>query len=183
MGRHEGWQPVPGWFRRVLHLVIYAEGRGGYLATQALSAAMSVDFPDASEVLAAWASGLELKQLAATLGISRHSSARRLKRLRGRMGEALLDELRGSAEASAALAAFIANGGAAEPNVRIVVERLAPLSAVELGVLCAVLLRRRKGETLSRLGIGHAWYHVVKARVEAMFPATIPARRRQSAAR
>ena len=155
-------------------MVIYAEGRGGYLATQALSAAMSVDFPDASEVLAAWASGLELKQLAATLGISRHSSARRLKRLRGRMGEALLDELRGSAEASAALAAFIANGGAAEPNVRIVVERLAPLSAVELGVLCAVLLRRRKGETLSRLGIGHAWYHVVKARVEAMFQLSGP---------
>ena len=124
MGRHEGWRPVPGWFRRVLHLVIYAEGRGGYLATQALSAAMSVDFPDASEVLAAWASGLELKQLAATLGISRHSSARRLKRLRGRMGEAL-----------------------------------------------------------SRLGIGHAWYHVVKARVEAMFPATLPVRRRQSPAR
>ena len=26
-----------------------------------------------------------------------------------------------------------------------------------------------------RLGIGHAWYHVVKARVEAMFPATFPA--------
>ncbi len=183
MAGHGCGRLVPGWFRRTLHMVIYADGRGGYLAAQALSAAISAGFPGASETLAAWADGLCLNQIAARLGISRHSAARRIRRLRGGMGGALFDELRGCAEASAALAAFIANGGATEPNVRIVVERLAPLSAVELGVLCAVLLRRREGETLSRLGIGHAWYHVVKARVEAMFPATLPVRRQQSPAR
>ena len=60
------------------------------------------------------------------------------------------------------------------------VDRLASLSEVELGVLSALLRLLPEDETLAIVGIGHTWYHIVMARLSAAFRLTFPGREKVS---
>ena len=169
---------VPRWFLDVLHEIIYADGQDGYLAVQALSAAIDVRSPIDPPLLMAWAHGLSQKEIATTLRVSRHCVCRRMKALRRRLGVRLMRNLRGSRTAADALALFGLDQRRTMPNVRHAVGRLAALTAVELCVLSALLRLTPEGETLTALGISHTWYHAVKARLASLFPLAIPERRK-----
>ena len=77
------------------------------------------------------------------------------------------------------LASFVERGGADDPNVRTVVERLRPLSRNEVGVLFGLMRRQTKGEIVCGLGIGHTRYHQIKAMLSTSFSLP-PARMRKS---
>ena len=178
--QRRGAPAVPRWFMDVLHEVIYADGRDGHLAIQTLSAMMDPPSPSDPYILTEWARGLSQTRIADVLLKSRHRVCRRIAAMRRRLGAAMLRRIHGNMAVANALIPFDFENGAYIPNVRLVVDRLASLSVVELGVLSALLRLLPEDETLAIVGISHTWYHIVTARLSAAFRLTFPGREKVS---
>lgn len=166
---------VPPWFTDVLHAAIYADADDAHRLVQVLSAILAAPPPDRA-VLAETAAGPTQGDIAGRLGVSRHRVCRQLRRLRRTLGDGLTAFLRLPSSAAPLLAVFVKRSGPDDPNVRVVVERLQPLTRNEIGVLFGMLRRQTKGEILGHLGIGHTRYHQIKVALSRSFYLS-PARR------
>ena len=85
------------------------------------------------------ARGSSQTQIAANLRMSRHRICRRMNAMRRRLGCATLRRLRGNQTAAEAFYLFAFGHCNETPDVRLVIDRLAELSPVELSVLSAIL--------------------------------------------
>ena len=169
---------VPRWFLDVLHAVIYADGQDGYFTILALSAMIDARSPGDQAILLEWARGSSQTQIAAKLRMSRHRICRRMNAMRRRLGCATLRRLRGNQTAAEAFSLFAFGHCNETPNVRLVIDRLAELSPVELSVLSALLRFLPENETLASAGISRTWYYRIAAKLSAEFRIALPGRKK-----
>ena len=169
---------VPRWFLDVLHAVIYADGQDGYFTILALFAMIDAHSPEDQAILTEWARGFSQTQIAANLGMSRHRICRRMNAMRRRIGCATLRRLRGNQTAAEAFSLFAFGHCNETPNVRLVIDRLAELSPVELSVLSALLRFLPENETLASAGISRTWYYRIAAKLSAEFHIALPGRKK-----
>ena len=156
---------VPRWFLDVLHAVIYADGQDGYFTILALSAMIDARSPGDLAILTEWARGFSQTKIAANLRMSRHRICRRMNAMRRRLGCATLRRLRGNQTAAEAFSLFAFGHCNETPDVRLVIDRLAELSPVELSVLSAILRFLPENETLASAGM-----HISASRASASMP-------------
>ena len=77
-------EKVPGWFRAVLHAIMYSETEKAYSMISAIDRMLKSD-ADERVLIVLCAMGLEQSMIAEFLGISRFSLRRRFESLRKRM--------------------------------------------------------------------------------------------------
>ena len=135
---------------------------------------------DNNEEIAGLKSDLEESQtqIAANLGMSRHRICRRMNAMRRRIGCATLRRLRGNQTAAEAFSLFAFGHCNETPDVRLVIDRLAELSPVELSVLSALLRLLPENETLTSAGISRTWYYRIAAKLSAEFHIALPGRKK-----
>ena len=120
------------------------------------------------------ARGSSQTQIAAKLRMSRHRICRRMNAMRRRLGCATLRRLRGNQTAAETFSLFAFGHCNETPNVRLVIDRLAELSPVELSVLSALLRFLPENETLASAGISRTWYYRIAAKLSAEFRIALP---------
>ena len=154
---------VPGWFMDVLHELIFANVMDAYMVIRMMNGVRKGIFLRDNALAMLYAQGYNYDKIAERLGISRFAVSRRIDGLCKIPGFEEFAKVRKIKGIAGAIRLFAERYRPDAENVVSVIDRLAPLSAVELGVLFAIVRELPKSAVLENLSISRSGYHKIKS--------------------
>ena len=166
MGRRS--EKVPGWFRAVLHAIMYSEARKAHSMISVIDRMLECS-ADERVLIVFCAMGLEQSLIAEFLGISRFAVRRRLDSLRKRRNFDFVVATETAGDFSPLFVCFAEVCKEEEAYIAFVVERLVGLSEKELGVLFGIVKDEARRKTINDMMITGTHYDRIRNKLLDLF--------------